>query len=231
MDRSTTTDMVYAGSAGQARRGRRGWGGRRDLALAVLVGWALGVASVLLWAVISGGWYEHFVPESESQAREMVNAQGWELVSGSGELYLRRPRVRLPGIRGPILPEEVAQPTSPLVRPEPAPKAAAGPRQEPVSLAGTVAVQTTEPFHLAGGSYRVEWTATAPPDRNCFFRARLRAVGEEGTARDVASKAVATGQTAEGLAFVRSVSAGQYYLDLTPMAGERCRWTLAMMQE
>lgn len=216
------------GEAGGSARGRRA-GGQRVAVFAL--GWLLGAASVLGWATLSGGWYEHYLPESEAQAREMVNTQGWELVSERGEVYLRRPRLSFHGVRPPVLPGPAPQATAtPLPsRPRPTPGAAAA--GETLTLSGTADTRTTEPFQLSGGTYRVEWSARAAPDRNCHFRARLRATDERVLPKDIASRSLPVGQSAEGVAYVHNVERGLHYLDLTPLVGQACQWTMSLARE
>lgn len=231
MAQSRATATPGAGSPGEAGPGWRARAVRREYALAVLLGWLLGAGSILGWAALTSGWYEYFVPASDSQMQAMVNEQGWEVVSDSGDLYLRRPRVSFHGVRGPLVIGGAAQLTSTAATASPTSKATANPRQESISLSGSPAVQQTDPFHLDGGTYRFEWTATARPDRTCFFRVRLFVVGEEGVGADVAVRVIPSSETGNGAAFVQSVSRGQHYLDLTPIAGERCRWTMTLTQQ
>jgi hypothetical protein len=228
MARSTPTAATSGDSPVSARPGWPLKYARRAQALLVLIGWLLGVVSVLGWAMLSGGWYEYFVPESEAQVQQMVNQQGWELVSDAGAPYLRRPRVRFPGSRGSVPAGAPVRPTVPVVAPRPTVTVESQPAQTPVALSGSAALQQTEPFLLAEGSYRVEWSASASPERNCFFRARLYMVGQEGVVIDIVNRAIPNGQTAQGATFVHDVGAGQYYLDLTPLVGEPCRWRLSM---
>ena len=71
---------------------------RRGLALGLLLGWLLGIATGLLGLAVTGGWYEYRIAGSGFEARRLVNSEGWQLVTESREdfLYLRRPRLRLP---------------------------------------------------------------------------------------------------------------------------------------
>ena len=78
---------------------------RRDLALALLLGWLLGIGTGLVAIAVGGGWYEYTLINSRSAPR-LVNSEGWQVVQvmprnqSMGQLedsvYLRRPRLRLP---------------------------------------------------------------------------------------------------------------------------------------
>ena len=70
---------------------------RRGLALGLLLGWLLGVATGLLGVAITGGWYEYQLAPSSAALLRAVNEEGWQIVPGQSEqAYLRRPRLRLP---------------------------------------------------------------------------------------------------------------------------------------
>lgn len=197
--------------------------------LAVLAGWLLGIATTLGWTALGGG-YEYSVAETESQARRMVNREGWEIVPGSGGAYLRRPRLRFHGIQPPVLPAEQAGLTPVTAPSEAGPIATPQPTQEPITLNGALATHKTDPFQLVGGTYRVEWRAAAPSTRNCQFRAWLRPTADSRASKEVTTRIIPSGQEALGLAWVYDVAPGEHYLDLTPSFGERCQWTLTMQQ-
>ena len=79
---------------------------RRGLALGLLLGWLLGIATGLLDVVVTGGSYEHLVVGPRSLLR-FVNDAGGQVIqiipdrdegrfTREDSIYLRRPRVRLP---------------------------------------------------------------------------------------------------------------------------------------
>ena len=70
---------------------------RRGLALGLLLGWLLGIATGLLGVAITSGWYEYQLASSSQALVRAVNEEGWHIVPGQPEqAYLRRPRLRLP---------------------------------------------------------------------------------------------------------------------------------------
>ena len=78
---------------------------RRGLALGLLLGWLLGVATGLLGVAVTGGWYEYRLATT-SDAIRLVNAEKWQVVQSlprnpnmglpEDQVHLRRPRLRLP---------------------------------------------------------------------------------------------------------------------------------------
>ncbi len=69
---------------------------RRGLALGLLLGWLLGVATGLLGVAVTGGWYEYRTLSSvRPMGAEAAFREGWQ-PAPEGTAWLRRPRFRLP---------------------------------------------------------------------------------------------------------------------------------------
>ena len=69
----------------------------RRVAIALVVGWLLGVASGLVGVAVTGGWYEYRLPGPIPPAtmRDLVEREGWEPFQVGNITYFRRPRIRL----------------------------------------------------------------------------------------------------------------------------------------
>jgi hypothetical protein len=101
----------------------------------------------------------------------------------------------------------------------------------PIIYAGTGS-QTTEPFYLAGGTYRSHWAAwgNAPEYPPCTHSAELRAIdpanatASGGYVADLARRVSvpATGASAES--YVVNLKAGDYYLYVS----SACAWQIAL---
>lgn len=100
-----------------------------------------------------------------------------------------------------------------------------------IILAGTGS-QTTDPFYLAGGAYRGDWSAwgEAPEFPPCTHSAELMAVDPangttpRGHVADLANAVdvPATGASAAGRVY--NLKAGDYYLDVA----SACSWQIAL---
>jgi hypothetical protein len=101
----------------------------------------------------------------------------------------------------------------------------------PIILAG-MGSQTTDPFYLAGGTYRSEWSAwgPAPEYPPCTHSAELMAVDPDnaetslGHVADLASLVHVPATGASDERYVSNVKAGDYYLHVT----SACGWQIAL---
>ena len=70
---------------------------RRGLALGLLLGWLLGVATAVLGLLVAGGWYDHRIPTGRGEYERLVEGYRCEPVWTPERLsHLRCPRLRLP---------------------------------------------------------------------------------------------------------------------------------------
>jgi hypothetical protein len=70
---------------------------RRGVALALLVGWLLGVGTGLLGVAVTGGWYEYRLAAGLGRGEYLASlARSCEPVSVNAVMFLRCPRFRLP---------------------------------------------------------------------------------------------------------------------------------------
>jgi len=69
---------------------------KRVIAIALLIGWLLGIGTGLGYVALHTGFYEYYWAANLVEARETLNYQGWQPVPGSpNNLILQRPRYRL----------------------------------------------------------------------------------------------------------------------------------------
>ncbi len=103
--------------------------------------------------------------------------------------------------------------------------------QDPIIFTG-VGSQTTDPFYLAGGTYRSEWSAwgEAPEFPPCTHSIELMAVdpvnGETsfGHVSDLANLVHVPATGASKSSYVYNVKPGGYYLDVS----SACGWQIAL---
>lgn len=62
-----------------------------------LIGCLVGALMLGAGLVAGSNWYDYRLAATSPEIREMVNAQGWEVVPGQNNpAYLRRPRLHFP---------------------------------------------------------------------------------------------------------------------------------------
>ena len=93
----------------------------------------------------------------------------------------------------------------------------------PHSFSGTTG-QTTPPFDLAGGDYRITWRATAGK-YGCFIGASLENTNGEFMFDGRVSELVDANQTSDGETYVYALEGGRYYFDTT---NNTCTWSLSI---
>ena len=103
--------------------------------------------------------------------------------------------------------------------------------EAPIVLMG-IGSQTTNPFYLAGGTYRSDWSAwgKAPEYPPCTHSAELMAVDTAnaetslGHVTDLANLVQVPATGASQASYVYNVKPGDYYLDVT----SACAWQIAL---
>ena len=103
--------------------------------------------------------------------------------------------------------------------------------QEPIILAG-LGSQTTDPFYLAGGTYRSDWSAWGehPDYPPCTHSAELLAVDPAnaetslGHVSDLADLAHIPATGASYTIYIYNIKSGDYYLDVA----SECAWQIAI---
>lgn len=103
--------------------------------------------------------------------------------------------------------------------------------EAPIILIG-VRTETTDWFHLAGGTYRTDWSAwgEAPEFPPCTHSAELMAVDPANTetslghVTNLANLVHVPATGASFTSFVYNVKPGDYYLDVT----SACAWQIAL---
>ena len=113
----------------------------------------------------------------------------------------------------------VAPPTPPPVTPAPAP---------PIRVTGTSKTGVSKTFTLAGGSYSVAWTVTAPKG-GCYFYLYLTTKANGPTVED-ANGLLSSGGTQDGTAEWTGVPGGTYALqeDRTGLANCTGAWSATL---
>jgi hypothetical protein len=86
----------------------------------------------------------------------------------------------------------------------------------------------TGPFHLNGGDYVSDWSASDPtsgPPMGCFHSGFLESADPSGVVMlDVGTKILFSRASAHGTAQLPNLQAGQYILDM----GSGCAWTVTI---
>lgn len=103
--------------------------------------------------------------------------------------------------------------------------------EAPLVLTG-LGSQTTDPFYLAGGTYRASWSAwgQAPEYPPCSHSAELMAVDTAnaetslGQVIDLANRVQVPATGASRASYVYNVKPGEYYLDIS----SACAWQFAL---
>ena len=115
--------------------------------------------------------------------------------------------------------------------PPPQPTAIVPTAEVPIIFTG-IGSQTTEPFYMAGGTYRTDWAAwgEAPEFPPCTHSAELMAVDPAnaesplGHVIDLANLVHVPATGASHTSYVYNVKPGDYYLDVA----SACGWQIAV---
>lgn len=103
--------------------------------------------------------------------------------------------------------------------------------EEPIIISG-IGSETTDPFYLAGGTYRAEWSAwgEAPEFPPCTHSVELLAVDPAnaetslGHVSDLANLVHVPATGASSASYVYNLKPGNYYLDIA----SACGWQIAL---
>lgn len=100
-------------------------------------------------------------------------------------------------------------------------------RQPPVTVSGS-GIENSDPFTLAEGDYRVEWTATPDHDTGCYHGAQLDSTDEsEFVFEQLANELLDTIEPASGSTNVYGLDGGRYYVS----ASSGCDWSFTFTQQ
>jgi hypothetical protein len=96
------------------------------------------------------------------------------------------------------------------------------PAEAPVTITGS-GIESSAPFHLDGGVYLVEWTATFNSGSDgCYHGADLKAVDPDVLmVEPLASELLDSGDPMEGTTYVYDLARGDYYV----RASSGCDWS------
>jgi len=103
--------------------------------------------------------------------------------------------------------------------------------ETPITRAG-LGTQTTDPFYLAGGTYRSDWSAwgETPADPPCTHSIELMAVDPAnaetalGNVSDLATLVHVPATGASSMSYLYNLKPGEYYLDVE----SACGWQIAL---
>jgi len=104
------------------------------------------------------------------------------------------------------------------------------PEKVTVSGGGTTTLQRgrSEPFHLNGGAYRVDWTLTNDnPSTLCGFSARLTNTAGTETHPLGAGELARAEATKSGVTYANDVSPGEYVVENFAV----CPWSLVFTKQ
>lgn len=103
---------------------------------------------------------------------------------------------------------------------------AGAPAQAPVTVRGS-GIEASDPFHLNGGDYRVEWTATPGSDTGCYHGANLDSTDEDESVYErLANELLDSAAPANGSTNVYGLDAGEYFVN----ASSGCDWEFTFTQ-
>lgn len=122
-----------------------------------------------------------------------------------------------PGSVGLSVAESAAQSTAPSEAVSVAPSVAA---QQPITIKGK-GISKSAPFHLAGGSYAVTWTAKASDSVGCYHGASLARADGTYMFEVLANEIISDAKPHTGSTNVYNVDDAQYYID----GSSGCTWS------
>lgn len=93
--------------------------------------------------------------------------------------------------------------------------------EAPVTITGS-GIENSAPFHLGGGIYLVEFTATPRSDQGCYHGAYLQSADPNAPVYErLASELLESAAPLSGTTYIYDLAAGDYYIN----ANSGCDWS------